>query len=81
MCFQTTAQALNSLFFSTFFEEQLENYREHFIRSSELLSLVRNLLSSQRCIPLNKILSELWITPDEAKYHLRKVAKSTFPSR
>ena len=36
---------------------------------------MREILLSKSCVPLSKIVSELWITPDEVKYHLRKVAK------
>ena len=58
-----------------FTEEQLEKYREHYIRSSELLRTARDLVKSEKCVPLSRVLSEIAATPDEAKYHLKRVAK------
>jgi hypothetical protein len=56
-------------------DEQLERYKEYYVEKSEILNLVRDLVKNHRCIPINKVISELWITPDEAKHHLKKVAK------
>ena len=58
-----------------FTEKQLEKYREHYIRSSELLRTARDLVKSDKCVPLSRVLSEIATTPDEAKYHLKRVAK------
>lgn len=58
-----------------FTEEQLEKYREYYIRSSELLRTARDLVKSDKCVPLSRVLSEIVATPDEAKYHLKRVAK------
>lgn len=58
-----------------FKEEQLDNYREYYIQNNPVINLSRDLLLSKRCVPLSRILSELQITPEEAKYHIRKVGK------
>ncbi len=58
-----------------FTEEQLEKYREHYIRNSELLRTARDLVKSEKAVPLSRVLSEVAVTPDEAKYHLKRVAK------
>ncbi|WP_148212092.1 hypothetical protein [Ferroglobus placidus] len=58
-----------------FTEEQLENFREWYIRNSELLRTARDLVKSEKAVPLSRILSETVATPDEAKYHLKRVAK------
>lgn len=58
-----------------FTDRQLKKYKIHYLQSSEIFSLVRDLVKSDKCVPLNKILSELWLTPNEAKYHIKKVAK------
>ncbi len=38
-----------------FTEEQLENYRERYIRSNEVLRTVRDLVKSEKVIPMNRI--------------------------
>lgn len=58
-----------------FTDEQLERFREHYIRGSELLRTVRDLVRSEKAVPLSRVLSEISTTPDEAKYHLKRVAK------
>jgi hypothetical protein len=58
-----------------FTEEQLKRYKEHYVRSDPVLSLVEDLVKSEKCVPLMRILSELQISPEEAKYRIRKVAK------
>jgi len=58
-----------------FTEEQLERYREHYIRNSELLRTARDLVKSEKAVPLSRVLSEVATTPDEAKYLLKRVAK------
>jgi len=56
-------------------DEQLERYREHYIRNSELLRTVRDLIKSEKAVLLSRVFSEVAATPDEAKYHLKRVAK------
>ena len=58
-----------------FTDEQLERFREEYIRSSELLRTARDLVKSEKAVPLSRVLSEVSATPDEAKYHLKRVAK------
>jgi hypothetical protein len=58
-----------------FTDEQLENYREEYIRKSELLRTARDLVKSEKAVPLSRVLSEIAATPDEAKYYLKSVAK------
>ena len=58
-----------------FTEEQLENFKEEYIRKSELLRTARDLVKSERCVPLSRVLSEIAVTVEEAKYHLKRVAK------
>ena len=58
-----------------FTEEQLENYRERYIRENEVLRTVRDLVKSEKVVPVSRIVSELYLTPDEVRYHVRKVAK------
>ena len=58
-----------------FTEEQLENFKEEYIRKSELLRTARDLVKSEKCVPLSRVLSEIAVTVDEAKYHLKRVAK------
>jgi hypothetical protein len=58
-----------------FTDEQLENYREEYIRKSVLLRTARDLVKSEKTVPLSRVLSEIAATPDEAKYHLKRVAK------
>lgn len=58
-----------------FTEEQLQRYKEFYVRSDPVLSLVEDLVKSEKCVPLMRILSELQISPEEAKYRIRKVAK------
>jgi len=58
-----------------FSDEQLERYREYYIRNSELLRTARDLVKSEKAVPLSRVLSEIAATPDEAKYHLKRVAK------
>lgn len=58
-----------------FTEEQLENFREWYIRNSELLRTARDLVKSEKAVPLSRVLSEVAATPEEAKYHLKRVAK------
>jgi len=47
-----------------FTEEQLERYREHYIRNSKLLRAARDLVKSEKVIPLSKVLSEVAATPE-----------------
>ena len=56
-------------------DEQLENFREWYIRNSKLLRTARDLVKSEKVILLSKVLSEVAATPNEAKYHLKRVAK------
>ncbi len=58
-----------------FTEEQLENYRERYIRENEVLRTVRDLVKSEKVVPTSRITSELYLTPDEVRYHVKKVAK------
>jgi len=58
-----------------FTEGQLENYREHYIRNNEVLRTVRDLVKSEKVVPVSRIVSELYLTPEEVRYHVRKVAK------
>ncbi len=58
-----------------FTDEQLERFREHYIRGSELLRTVRDLVRSEKAVSLSRVLSEISTTPDEAKYHLKRTAK------
>jgi len=58
-----------------FTEEQLEKYREHYIRNSELIRTARDLVKSEKAVPLSRGLPEIATTSDEAKYHLKRVAK------
>ena len=58
-----------------FTEEQLENFKEEYIRKSELLRSARDLVKSGKYVPLSRVISEIAVTVDEAKYHLKRVAK------
>ena len=58
-----------------FTEEQLHKYKEEYIRKDPILRVVVDEVKSKKCIPLMRILSEAHVTPEEAKYRLRRVAK------
>lgn len=58
-----------------FTDEQLSNYRDYYVRSDPVLCLVEDLVRSEKCVALNRILSELQLTPGEAKYRISRVAK------
>ena len=58
-----------------FSDEQFENFGEWYIRESELLRTARDLVKSEKAVPLSRVLSEITATPEEARYHLRRVAK------
>jgi len=58
-----------------FTEKQLEKFKEEYIRKSELLRVARDLVKSEKCVPLSRVVSEADVTVDEAKYHLKRVAK------
>lgn len=58
-----------------FTEEQLKNYKKYYIRKNPVLRLVEDLVKSEKCVPLTRILSELQMSPEDAKYHIKKVAK------
>jgi hypothetical protein len=55
--------------------EQLEKFKDFYVRKDPVLSLVEDLVKSEKCVPINRILSELQLTPDEARYRIGKVAK------
>ncbi|NOZ76694.1 MAG: hypothetical protein GXO65_03265, partial [Euryarchaeota archaeon] len=58
-----------------FTEEQLEKYKEEYIRKDSLLRAVADEVRSLKCVPLTRILSEAQVTPEEARARLRRVAK------
>lgn len=58
-----------------FTEEQLERYKEEYVRKDPLLRAVADEVKSKRCIPLTRILSEAQMTPEEAIYRLKRAAK------
>lgn len=57
-----------------FEEEQLERYKESYVRNDSVLMLTRDLVRSRKCVPLTRILSELQMSPREAKSRISKVA-------
>lgn len=58
-----------------FTEEQLEKYKEEYVRKDPLLRAVADEVRSKKCIPLTRMLSEAQMTPEEAIYRLKRVAK------
>lgn len=61
-----------------FTEEQLQKYKEEYIQKDVILRIVADEVKSKKCIPLTRILSEAQVTPEEAKYRLRRVAKRIY---
>ncbi len=58
-----------------FTEGQLERFKENYIRSNEILRTARDLVKSEKCVPINRLLSEVTASPYEVRYLLRRLGK------
>ncbi|NOZ59965.1 MAG: ATP-dependent DNA ligase [Euryarchaeota archaeon] len=58
-----------------FTEEQLENYRKHYVDSDVILRAVEDLVKSEKCVPLTKVVSTIGLSSEDVKYKIKRAGK------
>jgi hypothetical protein len=56
-------------------EEQLERFQRRYVEEDFILRCVRDLVRSERCVPVTRVASMLHATPGEVAYKVRKAGK------
>jgi ATP-dependent DNA ligase len=56
-------------------EEQLDNYRRHYVENDMILRVVEDLVKSERCVPLTRVVSTIGVSPEDVKYKIRRAGK------
>jgi hypothetical protein len=56
-------------------EDQLVRYMRHLVESDPVLRTVKDMVRSERCVPLARVASVLRATPAEVRYRVKKTGK------
>lgn len=68
-------EQLNRRWIWYFTEEQLAAFKDYYVKNDTVLNFVEGVVKRRGCIPLSRVISDLQVSPDEAKWKIKGVAK------